>query len=72
MLYKRLLDGISRLKEQVLETKEVSKASQASGAAADEARHKVVQELEVVNLKLDETQSKLAEVEEKWKTERSS
>ncbi|MFS7927730.1 hypothetical protein Hanom_Chr04g00312551 [Helianthus anomalus] len=61
---------ISRVREQVLETTEVSKASQASADAAYKARHKVVQELEVVNLKLDETQSKLAEVEEKWKTER--
>ncbi|MFS8016394.1 hypothetical protein Hanom_Chr15g01368161 [Helianthus anomalus] len=50
-----LHDSISRLKEQVLETKEVSKAFQASAATAYEARYKVVQELEVVNLKFNET-----------------
>ncbi|MFS8016493.1 hypothetical protein Hanom_Chr15g01369331 [Helianthus anomalus] len=49
-----LHNSISRLKEQVLETEEVSKASQALATAAYEARYKVVQELEVVNLKFNE------------------
>ncbi|MFS7937098.1 hypothetical protein Hanom_Chr05g00423531 [Helianthus anomalus] len=62
--------SVGRLKEQVLETKEIGKASQASAAAAYEARDKAVQDLEVANLNLQETQSKLVEVEEKWKTKR--
>ncbi|MFS7937092.1 hypothetical protein Hanom_Chr05g00423461 [Helianthus anomalus] len=50
--------------------KEIGKASQASAAATYETRDKAVQDLEVANLNFQETQSKLVEVEEKWKMKR--
>ncbi|KAJ0489539.1 hypothetical protein HanRHA438_Chr12g0554751 [Helianthus annuus] len=63
-LFRSQEDG---LKEQVAETKEVSKASQASVAAAYEARDKAVRDLENVKLKFEELEKKLSEVEEKNK-----
>ncbi|KAM0071763.1 hypothetical protein Hdeb2414_s0001g00028961 [Helianthus debilis subsp. tardiflorus] len=62
--------SVGRLKEQVLETKEINKASHASAAAAYNVRDKAIQDLEISNLKLQETQTKLSEVEGKWKSER--
>ncbi|KAJ0678421.1 hypothetical protein HanOQP8_Chr12g0447781 [Helianthus annuus] len=63
-LFRSQEDG---LKEQVAETKEVSKASQASVVAAYEARDKAVRDLENVKLKFEELEKKLSEVEEKNK-----
>ncbi|MFS8017344.1 hypothetical protein Hanom_Chr15g01379271 [Helianthus anomalus] len=54
-----------RLKEQVSEAKEVSKASQTSAAAAYEARNKAIRDFEDVKLKFEELKKKLSEVEEK-------
>ncbi|MFS8008931.1 hypothetical protein Hanom_Chr14g01278661 [Helianthus anomalus] len=58
-----------RLKEQVSEAKEVSKASRASGAAAYEAHDKAVHDLESLKLNFEELEKKLSEVEERNKTE---
>ncbi|KAM0070994.1 hypothetical protein Hdeb2414_s0001g00019771 [Helianthus debilis subsp. tardiflorus] len=60
---------IDRFKEQVLETKEINKASQASAATAFEARDKVVQDLGASNLKLEEMEKKLLEFAERNKSE---
>ncbi|KAJ0792852.1 hypothetical protein HanOQP8_Chr01g0022641 [Helianthus annuus] len=59
-----------RLKEQVSEAKEVSKASQASAAATYEARDKATCDLEDVKLKFEELKKKLSEVEEKMRRSR--
>ncbi|KAM0031437.1 hypothetical protein Hdeb2414_s0017g00508791 [Helianthus debilis subsp. tardiflorus] len=58
-----------RLKEQVSEAKEVSKASQASAAAAYKARDKALHDLEGLKLKFGVLEKKLSEVEEKNKAE---
>ncbi|KAM0016388.1 hypothetical protein Hdeb2414_s0029g00705981 [Helianthus debilis subsp. tardiflorus] len=58
-----------RLREQVSEAKEVSKASQASAAAAYEVHDKAVHDLESLKLKFGELEKKLFEVEERNKTE---
>ncbi|KAJ0883734.1 hypothetical protein HanPSC8_Chr10g0425101 [Helianthus annuus] len=50
-------------------TKEVSKASQASATAAYEARDKVVHDLESLKLKFEELEKKLSKVEERNKME---
>ncbi|KAJ0743703.1 hypothetical protein HanPI659440_Chr10g0379011 [Helianthus annuus] len=50
-------------------TKEVSKASQASATTAYEARDKVVHDLESLKLKFEELEKKLSEVEERNKME---
>ncbi|MFS7961637.1 hypothetical protein Hanom_Chr08g00717431 [Helianthus anomalus] len=50
--------SVGRLKEQVVETKEIDKASQASAGDAYEARDKDVEDIEVVNLNIQETQPK--------------
>ncbi|KAM0010210.1 hypothetical protein Hdeb2414_s0005g00165831 [Helianthus debilis subsp. tardiflorus] len=55
---------VDRLKEQVLETKKVNKASQASAAAAYEARDKAVQDFEGLRLKFEALEKKMSEVEE--------
>ncbi|KAJ0796311.1 hypothetical protein HanPI659440_Chr04g0160741 [Helianthus annuus] len=49
-----LRSTVDRLKEQVLETKEINKASQASATTAFEAREKVVQDIGASNLKLED------------------
>ncbi|KAF5790057.1 hypothetical protein HanXRQr2_Chr09g0378551 [Helianthus annuus] len=64
-----LQDQVDRLKEQALEAKEVNKASQASAAAAYEARDKTVQDLEGLKLEFEALEKKLSEVEEENKTE---
>ncbi|KAJ0753264.1 hypothetical protein HanPI659440_Chr09g0333711 [Helianthus annuus] len=58
-----------RLREQVLEAKEVSKASQASVAAAYEAHDKAIHDLESLKLKFEALEKKLSEVEERSKSE---
>ncbi|KAJ0683119.1 hypothetical protein HanPI659440_Chr16g0654821 [Helianthus annuus] len=60
---------VDRLKEQVSEAKEINKASQASTAAAYEARDKAVQDLEGLKLKFEALEKKLFEVEEENKKE---
>ncbi|MFS7964399.1 hypothetical protein Hanom_Chr08g00749911 [Helianthus anomalus] len=54
---------VDRLKKQVSEAKEVSKASQASVAAAYEARDKATHDLEDMKLKFEELEKKLSDVE---------
>ncbi|KAJ0533365.1 hypothetical protein HanRHA438_Chr09g0389721 [Helianthus annuus] len=58
-----------RLKEQVSEAKEVSKASQASAAAAYEARDKAVQDIEDMKVKFGELEKKLSDGEKRNKAE---
>ncbi|KAJ0715284.1 hypothetical protein HanPI659440_Chr13g0499351 [Helianthus annuus] len=58
-----------RLREQVSEAKEVSKASQASATAAYEVRDKAVHDLESLKLKFGALEENLSEVEERNKTE---
>ncbi|MFS7996613.1 hypothetical protein Hanom_Chr12g01131951 [Helianthus anomalus] len=58
-----------RLKEQVSEAKGVSKASQASVAAAYEARDKAIHDLEDMKLKFRELEKRLSNVEERSKAE---
>ncbi|KAJ0475830.1 hypothetical protein HanRHA438_Chr13g0584771 [Helianthus annuus] len=64
--YKRWAD---RLREQVLEAKEVSKASQVLAAVAYEALDEVVHDLEGLKLKFEALEKKLSEVEERTNSE---
>ncbi|KAF5756230.1 hypothetical protein HanXRQr2_Chr17g0812191 [Helianthus annuus] len=61
--------NVDSLKEQVLETKGINKASQASTVVAFEARDKTIQDLKLLDLKLKEIEVKLSEVEERRKSE---
>ncbi|MFS8017652.1 hypothetical protein Hanom_Chr15g01382971 [Helianthus anomalus] len=63
---------VDRLKEQVLETKEINKASQASATTAFVARDKVVQDLESLKLKFKELEKELLEFEEGSKPEQKN
>ncbi|KAM0048253.1 hypothetical protein Hdeb2414_s0008g00272381 [Helianthus debilis subsp. tardiflorus] len=54
---------VDRLKEQNLEAKEVNKSTQASAAAAYEARDKALQDLEVLKSKFADLEKKLAGAE---------
>ncbi|XP_035831618.1 uncharacterized protein LOC118480605 isoform X1 [Helianthus annuus] len=60
---------VDRLKEQNLEAKEVNKSSQASAAAAYEARDKALQDLEIFKSKVDDLEKKLTGVEMKHAAE---
>ncbi|MFS8003434.1 hypothetical protein Hanom_Chr13g01213931 [Helianthus anomalus] len=64
-----LRSQVDRLKEQVSEAKGVSKASQASAAAAYEARDKATHDLEDMKLKFGELDKKLSDVEKRSKAE---
>ncbi|KAJ0733943.1 hypothetical protein HanPI659440_Chr11g0414131 [Helianthus annuus] len=64
-----LRSQVDRLKEQVSEAKEDNKSSQASAAAAHEARDKAVGELENVKLKFEKSEKKLSEVEKRNEAE---
>ncbi|KAJ0733671.1 hypothetical protein HanPI659440_Chr11g0410921 [Helianthus annuus] len=64
-----LRSQVDRLKEQVLEAREVNKSSQASAAAAHEARDKALQDLEDFKLKFGNLEKKLSDVEERGKAE---
>ncbi|MFS7904527.1 hypothetical protein Hanom_Chr01g00037151 [Helianthus anomalus] len=55
---------VDRLKEQVLETQEINKASQVFSAVAFEARDKAAQDLESLKLRFEALEKKLSEVEE--------
>ncbi|KAJ0744282.1 hypothetical protein HanPI659440_Chr10g0385831 [Helianthus annuus] len=58
-----LQSQVDRLKEQVSEAREVNKSSQASAAAAHEARDKALQDLETLKLKFGDLEKKLSDVE---------
>ncbi|KAJ0515109.1 hypothetical protein HanHA300_Chr10g0377061 [Helianthus annuus] len=60
---------VDRLKEQNLEAKEVNKSSQASAAAAYEARDKALQDLETFKSKVADLEKKLTGVEMKHAAE---
>ncbi|KAJ0772155.1 hypothetical protein HanPI659440_Chr07g0277161 [Helianthus annuus] len=60
---------VDRLKEQNLEAKEVNKSSQASAAAAYEARDKAFQDLETFKSKFADLEKKLTGVEMKHAAE---
>ncbi|MFS8027595.1 hypothetical protein Hanom_Chr16g01500561 [Helianthus anomalus] len=60
-----LRSQVNRFKEQMSEAKEVNKSSQASAAAAHEARDKAISELENVKLKFEKLEKKLSEVEKR-------
>ncbi|KAJ0625989.1 hypothetical protein HanHA89_Chr01g0007831 [Helianthus annuus] len=60
---------VDRLKEQVSEAKEVNKSSQASAAAAYEARDKALQDLEALKLKFGDLEKKLSDVEKRSEAE---
>ncbi|KAM0000027.1 hypothetical protein Hdeb2414_s0019g00548161 [Helianthus debilis subsp. tardiflorus] len=64
-----LRSQMDRLKEQVLEAKEASKASQASAAATYEARDRAVHDLEDMKLKFRGLEKWLSNVEERSKAE---
>ncbi|KAJ0921310.1 hypothetical protein HanPSC8_Chr05g0189971 [Helianthus annuus] len=64
-----LRSQIDRLKEQVLEAKEVNKSSQASAAAAYEARDKTLQDLEALKLKFGDLEKKLSDAEKRYTAE---
>ncbi|KAJ0788018.1 hypothetical protein HanPI659440_Chr05g0186791 [Helianthus annuus] len=64
-----LRSQIDRLKEQVLEAKEVNKSSQASAAAAYEARDKTLQDLEALKLKFGDLEKKLSGAEKRHTAE---
>ncbi|MFS7995651.1 hypothetical protein Hanom_Chr12g01120431 [Helianthus anomalus] len=64
-----LRSQVDRLKEQDLEAKEVNKSSQASAAAAYEARDKALQDLEAFKLKFGDLEKKLSDVEKRCKAE---
>ncbi|KAJ0626189.1 hypothetical protein HanPSC8_Chr01g0011211 [Helianthus annuus] len=57
-----LRSQVDRLKEQVSDAKEVNKSSQASAAAAYEARDKALQDLETLKLKFGDLEKKLSDV----------
>ncbi|KAJ0780314.1 hypothetical protein HanPI659440_Chr06g0236201 [Helianthus annuus] len=60
-----LCSQVDRLKEQVLEAKEVNKSSQASAAAAYEAQDKALQNLEALKLKFGDLEKKLSDAEKR-------
>ncbi|KAM0070171.1 hypothetical protein Hdeb2414_s0001g00010151 [Helianthus debilis subsp. tardiflorus] len=60
---------VDRLKEQNLEAKEVNNSSQASAAAAYEARDKALQDLETFKSKFADLEKKLSGVEKKHAAE---
>ncbi|MFS7942776.1 hypothetical protein Hanom_Chr06g00492421 [Helianthus anomalus] len=64
-----LRSQINRLKEQNLEVKEVNKSTQASAAAAYEARDKALQDLETFKSKFADLEKKLSGVEKKHAAE---
>ncbi|KAJ0470679.1 hypothetical protein HanRHA438_Chr14g0676081 [Helianthus annuus] len=64
-----LRSQIDLLKEQNLEAKEVNKSSQASAAAAYEARDKALQDLETFKSKFADLEKKLSGVEKKHAAE---
>ncbi|MFS8012008.1 hypothetical protein Hanom_Chr14g01315671 [Helianthus anomalus] len=64
-----LRSQVDRLKEQVLEAKEVNKSSQASVVAAYEARDKALQDLEALKLKFGDIEKKLSDTEKRNKAE---
>ncbi|XP_022025358.1 uncharacterized protein LOC110925838 [Helianthus annuus] len=64
-----LRSQVDRLKGQVSEAKEVTKSSQASAAAAHEARDKALQDLETSKSKLADLEKKLTGVEMKHAAE---
>ncbi|KAJ0575667.1 hypothetical protein HanIR_Chr05g0215381 [Helianthus annuus] len=64
-----LRSQVDRLKGQVLEAKEVTKSSQASAAAAHEARDKALQDLETSKSKLADLEKKLTGAEMKHAAE---
>ncbi|KAJ0877015.1 hypothetical protein HanPSC8_Chr11g0495271 [Helianthus annuus] len=64
-----LRSQIDRLKGQVSEAKEVTKSSQASAAAAYEARDKALQDLEAFKLEFADLEKKLTSVEMKHAAE---
>ncbi|MFS7895522.1 hypothetical protein Hanom_Chr00s002975g01707421 [Helianthus anomalus] len=64
-----LCSQVGRLKEQVSEVKEISKASQASVVAAYEARDKAIHDLEGMTLKFEELEKKLSDMEKRGKAE---
>ncbi|MFS7985272.1 hypothetical protein Hanom_Chr11g00996531 [Helianthus anomalus] len=64
-----LRSQVDRLKEQVSEAKEVTKSSQASAAAAYEARDKALKHLETLKLKFGDLEKKLSDTEKRNKAE---
>ncbi|MFS7924947.1 hypothetical protein Hanom_Chr03g00278591 [Helianthus anomalus] len=64
-----LRSQVDRLKEQVSEAKEISKSSQASVAAAYEARDNALQDLETFKLKFSDLEKKLSNTEKRNKVE---
>ncbi|MFS7931112.1 hypothetical protein Hanom_Chr04g00352241 [Helianthus anomalus] len=56
---------VDRLKGQVSEAKEVSKSSQASVAAAYEARDKALQDMEALKLRFGDLEKRLSDAEKK-------
>ncbi|KAJ0539977.1 hypothetical protein HanRHA438_Chr08g0366941 [Helianthus annuus] len=64
-----LRSQVERLKEQVSKAKEVNKSSQASAAAAHEARDKALQDLEALQSKFGNLEKKLSDVEGRSKAE---
>ncbi|KAJ0500438.1 hypothetical protein HanHA300_Chr11g0389521 [Helianthus annuus] len=64
-----LRSQVDRLKGQILEAKEVNKSSQASSAAAHEARDKALQDIEALKLKFGDLEQKLAGAEKRHAAE---
>ncbi|KAJ0744204.1 hypothetical protein HanPI659440_Chr10g0384981 [Helianthus annuus] len=64
-----LRSQVDRLKGQVSEAKEINKSSQASAAAAHEARDKAVQDLETFKLKFGDLEKKLLDAEKRHAAE---
>ncbi|MFS7943972.1 hypothetical protein Hanom_Chr06g00506541 [Helianthus anomalus] len=60
---------VDRLKEQVSEAKEVNKSSQASAAAAYEARDKALQDLEALKLRFGDLEKKLSDADKRHTAE---
>ncbi|MFS8031503.1 hypothetical protein Hanom_Chr17g01546631 [Helianthus anomalus] len=60
-----LRSQVDRLKEQVLEAKEVNKSSQALAAAAHEARERALQDLETLKLRFGDLEKKLSDAEKR-------
>ncbi|KAJ0733484.1 hypothetical protein HanPI659440_Chr11g0408781 [Helianthus annuus] len=67
--FSSLRSQVDRLKGQILEAKEVNKSSQASAAAAHEARDKALQDLEALKLKFGDLEQKLAGAEKRHAAE---
>ncbi|KAJ0683427.1 hypothetical protein HanPI659440_Chr16g0658151 [Helianthus annuus] len=64
-----LRSQVDRLKGQVSEAREVNKSSQASAAAAHEARDKALQDLETFKLKCADLERNLTDTEKRCATE---